>query len=104
MGLKKHQEICGASDKSRVSFPKDEYYKFSKLFMYEDVPFKTFFTFQTVLHPVANLSDTNSFEIQYTTVESIVDIIAFVLIVVGPSKDLHLTVSYHKENHIEEFF
>jgi hypothetical protein len=69
LGLKKHQEICGASDKSRVSFPKDEYYKFTKLFMYEDVPFKIFFTFQTVLNPVTALIDMNSIETQYTNIQ-----------------------------------
>jgi len=96
--LRNHAEICTFTNSQRVTFPKEDNYKFSKLHMYENVPFKIFFSFQYAVNDANN--DTEN-------VKALLSVISYTAILVGPREKKHNQMIdqfyYDQEQPVEHF-
>jgi len=103
--LRNHLEICNFINAQRITFPTEDTYEFKKLHMYENIPFKIFFSFQYYMEP--NQSDCSTLN-SAMNIKSNLIVFSYTVVVVGPMNGRHdeFIKQYHydKEKPMDHFF
>lgn len=101
--MEKHKEVCKTTAFKRMSFPKEDFYKFKKLHFYMDVLFKIFIKFVRYSQPVP-VSNISNKALKYTKPSDFSEIMSYGMIIINSENKVVFSKFVDEGNILEDFF